>query len=126
MSTKEPTLTEFRTMFPELTATDHTDAAVTLAIELAEHFHSRSKVGWLLAAAHLVTDEGQLTLTSAEDGEVTADFVAGDVFFGSTRYGRRLTAIEKRAGYRFSAFVTSHPTASSYDDQVTIVCPDDS
>ena len=62
MSTKEPTLTEFRTMFPELTATDHTDAAVTLAIELAEHFHSRSKVGWLLAAAHLVTDEGQLAL----------------------------------------------------------------
>ena len=115
MSTKEPTLAEFRTMFPELTAADHTDAAVMLAIELAEHFHSRSKIGWLLAAAHLVTDEGQLTLTSAEDGEVTADFVAGDVFFGSTRYGRRLTAIEKRAGYRFSAFCLLYTSPSPRD-----------
>ena len=106
-----PTVAEFRERFAEFAQT--TDAEITRAIDDAGVLHAVTTRGRLYCAAHLLAidsddeglagvDGGSGVVKSEAIGPLKIEYVPqvgeteADVFYGTTRYGRRLLALEDR------------------------------
>ena len=98
-----PTITEFRTQFPELSTI--TDAAITTNLTLAAHIHDISKLATLYLAAHLATipTDGETPgeIVSEDIGPKSAEYSTqasegDDAFFTRTEYGKRYLVLAKR------------------------------
>lgn len=105
----------FRTLFPELTVSEVSDADAARWIELAGQFHSLSDHARVHCAAHLLTlaateqdgpggVDGGAGLHSSEmlgahriDYALSAAEVDRDGYFARTPYGRTFLTLERRA-----------------------------
>ena len=99
-----PTLTDFREAFPELPATQVSDANVELVLDTAQHYHDETKQGILLCAAHLATSDGSVEILRSTQGPVSTQFAKfeGGSFWATTEYGRQFRELEKRLPPRIS------------------------
>ncbi len=110
----KPSATDFRSAFPEFSATE--DALVTAAINTAYGMHSAKRLATLALTAHLlvVMNEDDISEPDGGSGEVTGETSVGnkisqyrvmadsgpEVFFTRTSYGRAFLTLEKRTARR--------------------------
>ena len=98
MGVLTPTVSNFRTSFPELPASEVDDDIVEAALDAAIQFHDQTTRGVLLCAAHLATDTGLVEILRSTQGPVSAQFKEfdGGTFWATTSYGREFRELEKR------------------------------
>ena len=106
-----PTASEFRTRFPEFTASDHSDDKVAALIATASRMSYTSLEALYYLIAHLVAisaedagkpDGGSGEVQSESQGEQSVSYSTmssdqGDVFFTRTSYGRMFLQLRKNS-----------------------------